>query len=389
MRNSNAVHGTRVWMAGLALLVGLAASVPAQSQNDAPPQPAGPEVVQRVAPSVVLILVGDGGGRLSQTGTGLVVRSDGVLLTAYHLIEDAREVQVRLQNGETFDRVELLGTDPRRDIAALRISATGLPVLPVVGLDKVAPGEPVFVVSHPEGLGWSASEGVLSAVRPADEVAGAGEGYRLLQFTAPVSPGSSGGALVDAQGRVLGIVTRGSGGWKTQNLNFAVPVESVLGLAEGAQRLLLGPGSELQPPQPARSPRAVEAVTADPAGIAQRARTLYIASGSLWVEEDAMANALGQRKEVKQWGLVLVSDRRAADLILTVDRPVFTYDFTYQLVDAKTSIILASGKVIAFDGTRAAPMIAKKFVEQFKSLRPLPAVESAEKKPAPAGEEKK
>src|SRR3989338_8440046 len=98
------------------------------------------------------------------------------------------------------------------------------------------------------GGGWGGARG-----------AGAGEGYRLLQFTAPVSPGSSGGALVDAQGRVLGIVTRGSGGWKTQNLNFAVPVESVLVLAEGAQRLLLGPGSELQPPQPARSPRAVEA----------------------------------------------------------------------------------------------------------------------------------
>src|SRR3989304_1988330 len=125
------------------------------------------------------------------------------------------------------------------------------------------------------------------------------------------------------------------------------------GRGAGAARAPPGPGSDLQPPQPARSPRAVEAVTADPAGIAQRARTLYIASGSLWVEEDAMANALGQRKEGKQWGLVLVSDRRAADLILTVDRPVFTYDFTYQLVDAKTSIILASGKVIAFEDRKS------------------------------------
>lgn len=389
MRNAIRTLGKESFLfLGALLLVGATLTLTAAPGEPAPPLP-GPTITQRVAPTVALVLVGDGGGRLSQTGSGIIVRPDGVLLTAYHLIQDAKEIQVRLQDGEAYDRVELLAVDERRDVAALRISATGLPVLPVAAPGTVLAGEAVYVISHPQGLGWTVSEGVLSAVRPAEEVEGAGEGYRLLQFTAAVSPGSSGAPLVNARGELLGIVTRSAVGWRAQSLNFAVPLPSVLGLTEGKGGFLLGSGSELTPPEPPRSPRAAAAMTADPAQVAQRARTIYISSGSLWVEEDAMANALRQRKEVKQWGLVLVSDRRAADLILAVDRPVFTYDFTYQLVDVKTSIILASGKVIAFDGTRAAPMIAKKFVEQFKSLRPLPAVESAEKKPAPAGEEKK
>lgn len=88
---------------------------------------AGEEVVARVSPSVVLILVGQGAGRLTSEGSGVIVRSDGILLTAYHLIKNAREVQVRLKNGEVYDKVELIGFDERRDVAALKVPATGLP----------------------------------------------------------------------------------------------------------------------------------------------------------------------------------------------------------------------------------------------------------------------
>lgn len=167
----------------------------------------GAEVAASVKRSVAIVLVGEGAGRLSATASAICVNSNGVLLTAYHVVKDAREVQVRLQSGDIYDNVQLLGADARRDVAAILIPATGLPVLHVASESDYKVGETVYVVSNPSGLAWSVSSGILSAVRLADEIPGAGRGYHLLQFTAPVSPGSSGGVLVDSQGRALGLVT--------------------------------------------------------------------------------------------------------------------------------------------------------------------------------------
>src|SRR3990172_8963 len=208
-------------------------------------QLSGEEITEHAAPAVVLILVGEGGEQPTGVASGVILRADGTLFTAYHVVKDALQVQVRLQNGEIYAQVELVGFDERRDVAALRITATGLPALAVAPLSEAKAGETVYVVSNPRGLGGSVSSGVLSAVRLADEVPGAGSGYRVLQFTAPLSPGSSGGVVVDAQGRALGIVVGSEAGG--QNLNFAVPVESVMGLLEGTERIRLGSGRALSP----------------------------------------------------------------------------------------------------------------------------------------------
>jgi putative serine protease PepD len=166
----------------------------------------GDQVIDRVSPAVVLILVSSGDGQVSGIGSGVIVRADGVVLTANHVLKGMREVQVRLKSGDIYDRVELIGADERRDIAALRIPATGFPVVPTVNSADARPGASVYVVANGAGLPWTASSGVRSALRMADEVPGAGNGYRLLQFTASLSPGSSGGVLVDAQAHALGIV---------------------------------------------------------------------------------------------------------------------------------------------------------------------------------------
>jgi S1-C subfamily serine protease len=78
-------------------------------------------------------------------------------------------------------------------------------------------------------------------MRPADEVPGAGSGFRMLQFTAPVAPGSSGGALMDRSGALVGIITKGM-----QSAAFAVPIESVLGLPASERHLAFGSGASLQ-----------------------------------------------------------------------------------------------------------------------------------------------
>ena len=164
---------------------------PAFAQDAAGPDSA--QLYAQTTAATVIILAGEGAGRLRDVATGVVISKDGTILTAWHAVKGALEVQVRLSNGEVYDRVDLVGTDERRDVAALRVTAGGLAFLtPAESLP--AQGDPVYAVTNANGLTFSATSGILSAIRPAEEVPGAGTGFRLLQFTAPVAPGASGGA---------------------------------------------------------------------------------------------------------------------------------------------------------------------------------------------------
>ncbi len=373
---------------------------------------AGVDLFERISPSVALILVGEG-NKVQRQGTGLNVQPSGVLLTAYHVVKDAQAVQVQFKNGETFDRVELLAFDDRRDVAALRITGTGLPTLPVAALADARAGQEVYVVSNAGSLSWTASSGILSGVRTADEVPGAGHGYRLLQFTAPISPGSSGGVLTDAQGRALGIIVgTASGG---QNLNFAVPIESVLGLAQASGGTLFAPGSQLQkasreptppPAAPVRAPKRTAEVFSDPAqgpeiqpinpGGAELSnpiesrdpihlmrdfRTIYIISRTVWLKLDLMQQALQRQPALGAWGVALVADPKVADVRLTVDRVLFTWTWTYEMVHQNTGIVLASGKLNATAGGSAADHIAQVLVQRIAESRGMPAGMPAPQKP--------
>ncbi|HEY0547690.1 MAG TPA: trypsin-like peptidase domain-containing protein [Pyrinomonadaceae bacterium] len=331
------------------------------------------QIAERSSASVVLILTGMGGGRLEKAGTGLIVRPDGVILTAYHLIKDAREVQVRLKNGEAYDKVQLIASDERRDVAALRISATNLPLLPIGETDNAPVGERVYAISNPKLLAWTASDGILSAIRLADDVPGAGSGYRLLQFTAPVSEGSSGGVLIDDRGSALGLIVASAGG---QNLNFAVPLNSVMGLANAGGGSPLGDGGALSLPQPVRPPNSAAIAKADPAEMLRTAQTIFITSNTSYFESVQLQNALSKRTEFTAWKLLVVDGWEAgklADILIEVDRPIFTYTLTYKIKDQKTSVILATGKVTAFDGNLAAPELAREIIKRLKAVRPLPA----------------
>jgi hypothetical protein len=327
--------------------------------------PADSEVVARISAATVLILSGEGAGRLSSIGTGVVVRPNGVILTAYHAVKDAREVQVRLHTGEVYDRAVLLGADERRDVAALRISAASLPAFSVGVGAEAKPGEVAYVVSSSNGLGWSASKGVISALRLADEVPGAGQGYRLLQFTAPVSGGASGGPLADSRGTLLGIITKGI----ASGAGFAVPIEAVIGLADGTGSLALGSGAALHMPASQPAPSSAAVVSSSREDILRTSRTLHIASRSMYFTPDSMEKALAGQKGFDVLGLALVKDMRVADLLITVDRPLFTYTFTYSVTDPKTSRVLDSGKVTAIDGGAAAARIAKQLVSKWAKVR--------------------
>lgn len=351
------------------ILLGTLACAAALSVHAQSSAPLTSQQIDRLAKAAtVVILSGEGAGRLDRISTGVIVSKDGAVLTALHAVKGAAEVQVRLPDGDVFDHVELTGTDERRDIAALKIQAGGLPFLSVASTNALAEGDPVYSVTNANGLTWTATQGILSAIRPADEVPGAGLGFRLLQFTAPVAPGASGGALLDSKGRLIGIITSKMGSASA----FAVPADSVVDLPGTSQPVAFGSGSELKMPvTPAAEVAASSAAlrTADPKLILKNAKTIYLHSKTAFLTVDTLDRALALQKDWKALGLEIVQDPRVADVLIELDRPLFTYVHTFVMSDRRTSLVLGSGKATAFDGTIASGPLAKQIVAVFSGSR--------------------
>jgi hypothetical protein len=188
-----------------------------------------------------------------------------------------------------------------------------------------------------------------------------------LQFSAPVAPGSSGGALVDRSGALVGIITSGKG-----SAGFAVPIENVLGLADSGHRTALGSGSSLQ--MPAKTaldvPQSSAAIVdSDPKRMLKDGKTIYIHSKTAFLTVDTLDRTLALQKDWLRLGLTIVQDQRVADLLIELDRPLFTYVHTFIIVDKRTSVVLGSGKVTAFDGTIASGGLAKDIVKIFAAVR--------------------
>ncbi len=333
------------------------------SAQSHPPDLDDAGLFQRAKSASVIILSGEGSGRLHALGTGVLIRADGTILTALHVVRGAAEVQVRLANGDVFDHVDLLGTDERRDVAALKITGSSLPFLRAGSETEPVVGEVVYAVTNASGLDFSATKGILSATRPAAEIPGAGTGFTLLQFTAPIAAGSSGSGLLDGSANVIGIITSG-----LANAGFAVPVNSVVGLADSGHSRTFGSGSLLQLPAQKRAevPDSSAALAGThPKDLLKNAKTLYLHSKTSFLTIDTIQRALLAQKGWDELGLVIVSDPKLADVIVEVDRPLFTYVHTFVLTDTKTSILLGAGKVTAFDGTIASGFIGKDIIKMF------------------------
>lgn len=179
-------------------------------------------LAEQVTRAVVLIDVQTSSG--SRQGSGFLIDPSGIILTNHHVIQDARVARVKLPSGDVYDQVSILAQDERRDIAVIRIAGFQMPTLPLGNSDSVRTGAPVVLVGSPLGLDNTVSTGIVSGRRQEPE------GFQLLQITAPASPGSSGGAVLSAEGDVIGIaVSQMSSG---QNLNFAVPINYARGMLQ-------------------------------------------------------------------------------------------------------------------------------------------------------------
>jgi len=181
-------------------------------------------VVEKVGPAVVKISRGRGAAGGGGEGSGVVLAPDGYVLTNSHVVHGARELEAHFTDGRSFP-ARLVGEDPATDLALVRVGASDLPHVSLGAPSELRVGQLVIAIGNPLGFQSTVSAGVVSALGRSLR----GRDGRLIetivQHTAPLNPGNSGGPLVDSHGRLVGINTAMIA--YAQGLFFAVPASTV------------------------------------------------------------------------------------------------------------------------------------------------------------------
>lgn len=181
------------------------------------------DIVERVDKSVVMIIIYDATGSAVGQGSGVFVTVDGKILTNAHVLEDAYSAEVKSTIGN-FERVQILYIDKNRDLAFIQVQ-TSNSIPPGLATDTdFKSGQRVIAIGNPLGLEKTVSDGLISGIRRTED------GIELIQTTVPISPGSSGGVLLDEYGFLIGITT--STFYGGQNINFAISLNTILKFAE-------------------------------------------------------------------------------------------------------------------------------------------------------------
>lgn len=168
--------------------------------------------------ATVFIEANSASGTKLGLGSGFIVSENGKIITSLHVVADAFSVSVKLRSGEVYNDAKVIDSDEKNDVAVLQIKAMNLPTVDLGDSDHISIGERVVVIGNPVGLENTVSDGIISAAR---EV----EGHKMIQITAPISQGSSGGPVCSLTGDVIGIAA--SSVREAQNLNFAIPINCV------------------------------------------------------------------------------------------------------------------------------------------------------------------
>jgi S1-C subfamily serine protease len=190
-----------------------------EQQPQAVPQKAISDIAHDSLKSVVTIVTTDSAGRSLEQGSGFIVTADGKVVTNYHVIAGASSAVVKLADGGIYAVEGIVREDQSNDLVVLKVKSSERDFTPLHLANSVQSrvGEEVVAIGSPLGLEGTVSTGVISAKRtmPSSQM-------EVLQITAPISPGSSGGALLNSKGEVIGVpFVQMIGG---QNLNFAIPI---------------------------------------------------------------------------------------------------------------------------------------------------------------------
>jgi hypothetical protein len=188
------------------------------------------DIARRSLPSVVTIVTFDAAGKPLSQGSGFVVQSTGLIVTNYHVIDNAARADVLLQTGDEHRVEGVLEVDVQKDFAVLKVRAVDLPALRMGNSERLEPGEVVFALGAPRNYSGSVTTGNFSQHRQEG-------GYRMLQHSAAISPGSSGGPLLLESGEVVGINTKGR--TDANSLFFALPINYVRAAIAGSDGQLV------------------------------------------------------------------------------------------------------------------------------------------------------
>lgn len=186
------------------------------------------DLVDDAGKSIVLILVYDEWGILSGQGSGLFIDYEGRIITNAHVVRQAHSVCITSLAGES-KVVQVLHKDERRDLALLRVPFTHTTPIRIAQQRHFRAGQRVIAIGNPLGLERTVSDGIISGIRRTES------GVEVLQTTAAIAPGSSGGALLDENGGLIGIT---SATYRMgQNINFAVSLNEIVGFLEEYERI--------------------------------------------------------------------------------------------------------------------------------------------------------
>jgi Do/DeqQ family serine protease len=218
---------------------------PANAQVALPGGKSIADVAARVTPSVVNVfserharnsssplggILGPRRRGSMSLGSGVIVDSHGTIVTNHHVVSHAETICVALKDGRELP-AKLVGTDPRSDVAVLHVDARELPSIPVADASKIRVGDLVLAIGNPFGIGQTVTMGIISATGRAN--LGITDVEDFIQTDAAINPGNSGGALVDMDGKLVGLntaIVSGSGGY--QGIGFAIPSNIVVQVAD-------------------------------------------------------------------------------------------------------------------------------------------------------------
>jgi S1-C subfamily serine protease len=182
-----------------------------------PRQLTAEEIAEKCGPAVFYIEIYDANGALKSTGSGFFITSSGIAITNYHVVASARSAKIVTADGREYRVLGVYDVDEENDLALLQIDGKDFGYLDIGDSTALRNGAQIYAIGSPLGLQNTISPGIISN---ASRVI---NGAQYIQITAPLSPGSSGGALIDVYGNVIG-VTSGTL-YNGQGLNLAVPID--------------------------------------------------------------------------------------------------------------------------------------------------------------------
>jgi tetratricopeptide (TPR) repeat protein len=180
------------------------------------------QIYKKVTNAVVVIHAYDYSNELVKQGSGVVLNDKGYVVTNYHVLAGCDRLEI-LHNKEIIPYVDIIGIDVEKDILILKIEAKKFPAIKIGNSKKLNIGQRIYAIGSPLGYENTISEGIISGLRSYEE-----SEKNFIQITASISAGSSGGAIVNDKGELIGISTLTAK--EGQNLNFAIPIDAVLGV---------------------------------------------------------------------------------------------------------------------------------------------------------------